>query len=92
MNFEKGIKNNEDFWKQKDAKILQKCAKKIVFSISLKTLGEAGELCGQIQDEDGIQPLEALLFTLDEINRSDSESVIIKLKCTQSWTLICFQS
>ena len=31
--------------------------------------GENGELCGQIQDEDGIQPLEALLFTLDEINR-----------------------
>ena len=33
--------------------------------------GEAGEAgpCGAIQDEDGIQPLEALLFTLDEINR-----------------------
>ena len=30
--------------------------------------GEAGP-CGAIQDEDGIQPLEALLFTLDEINR-----------------------
>ena len=30
--------------------------------------GEDGP-CGAIQDEDGIQPLEALLFTLDEINR-----------------------
>ena len=30
--------------------------------------GEAGP-CGAIQDEDGIQPLEALIFTLDEINR-----------------------
>ena len=26
--------------------------------------------CGEIQKEDGIQPLEAMLFTLDEINRS----------------------
>jgi hypothetical protein len=31
--------------------------------------GEGGNPCGDIQDEDGIQPLEALLFTLDEINR-----------------------
>ena len=31
--------------------------------------GEGGKACGGIQDEDGIQPLEALLFTLDEINR-----------------------
>ena len=30
--------------------------------------GEHGLTCGGIQDEDGIQPLEALLFTLDEIN------------------------
>ncbi|XP_023342942.1 metabotropic glutamate receptor 2 [Eurytemora carolleeae] len=41
--------------------------------------GEAGELCGQIQDEDGIQPLEALLFTLDEINRNESILPNIKL-------------
>ena len=27
------------------------------------------DICGQILDEDGIQPLEAMLFTLDEINR-----------------------
>ena len=33
--------------------------------------GEAGP-CGAIQDEDGIQPLEALIFTLDEINRFHS--------------------
>ena len=28
-----------------------------------------GAQCGEIQREDGIQPLEAMLFTLDEINR-----------------------
>ena len=28
-------------------------------------------VCGQILDEDGIQPLEAMLFTLDQINRCD---------------------
>ena len=27
--------------------------------------------CGEIQKEDGIQPLEAMLFTLDEINRDE---------------------
>ena len=32
-------------------------------------VGENGE-CGEIQKEDGIQPLEAMLFTLDEINNS----------------------
>lgn len=35
--------------------------------------GENGHPCGQIQDEDGIQPLEAMLFTLDQINRSQHE-------------------
>ena len=34
--------------------------------------GEAGQTCGGIQDEDGIQPLEALLFTLDEINADEN--------------------
>ena len=34
--------------------------------------GDQGEACGAIQDEDGIQPLEALLFTLDEINNDDT--------------------
>ena len=32
-------------------------------------VGENGE-CGELQKEDGIQPLEAMLFTLDEINNS----------------------
>ena len=27
--------------------------------------------CGEIQKEDGVQPLEAMLFTLDEINRDE---------------------
>ena len=31
--------------------------------------GVDDNICGQILDEDGIQPLEAMLFTLDEINR-----------------------
>ncbi|CAL8138072.1 unnamed protein product [Orchesella dallaii] len=30
------------------------------------------EMCGEIQPEDGIQPLEALLYTIDKINRNDS--------------------
>ncbi|XP_037075389.1 metabotropic glutamate receptor-like [Pollicipes pollicipes] len=30
----------------------------------------ADGLCGRIQNEDGMQPLEAMLFTLDTINRS----------------------
>lgn len=34
--------------------------------------GHNGENCGEIQKEDGIQPLEAMLFTLDQINESDS--------------------
>ena len=33
-------------------------------------VGENGE-CGEIQKEDGIQPLEAMLFTPDEINQSN---------------------
>ena len=41
--------------------------------------GEGGAACGSIQDEDGIQPLEALLFTLDEINMNKSLLPGIKL-------------
>ena len=36
-------------------------------------------LCGQIQKEDGIQPLEAMLFTLDEINSNEKLLPGIKL-------------
>lgn len=41
--------------------------------------GENGLACGAIQDEDGIQPLEALLFTLDEINADEKILPGIKL-------------
>lgn len=41
--------------------------------------GENGSACGAIQDEDGIQPLEALLFTLDEINADEKILPGIKL-------------
>ena len=34
--------------------------------------GERGEPCENIQKEDGIQPLEAMLFTLDEINANQN--------------------
>ena len=37
------------------------------------------EACDKIQKEDGIQPLEAMLFTLDEINRNDKLLPGIKL-------------
>ena len=33
--------------------------------------GDPDASCGKIQREDGIQPLEAMLFTLDEINASN---------------------
>ena len=35
---------------------------------ALFPIHKSGEPCGAIQKEDGIQPLEAMLFTLDEIN------------------------
>ena len=41
--------------------------------------GEGSQICGGIQDEDGIQPLEALIFTLDEINANPHLLPNIKL-------------
>ena len=38
-----------------------------IFPIHKRGDGESNP-CGKIQREDGIQPLEAMLFTLDEIN------------------------
>ena len=35
---------------------------------ALFPIHKSGEPCGAIQKEDGIQPLEAMIFTLDEIN------------------------
>ena len=43
---------------------------------------EDGKACGAIQKEDGIQPLEAMLYTLDEINQSDKLLPGIKLGTT----------
>ena len=40
--------------------------------------GENGA-CDKIQKEDGIQPLEAMLFTLDEINKNENLLPGIKL-------------
>ena len=41
-----------------------------LFPIHKQGDGSAGSgQCGEIQKEDGVQPLEAMLFTLDEINR-----------------------
>ena len=40
--------------------------------------GENGA-CDKIQKEDGIQPLEAMLFTLDEINSNDNILPGVKL-------------
>ncbi len=40
---------------------------------------EQNDVCGEIQREDGIQPLEAMLFTLDEINRDENLLPGIKL-------------
>ena len=34
--------------------------------------GGQAQDCGEIQKEDGIQPLEAMLYTLDEINKNDN--------------------
>ena len=41
--------------------------------------GEHPTECGEIQKEDGIQPLEAMLFTLDEINANEDVLPGIKL-------------
>ena len=41
--------------------------------------GEHPKECGEIQKEDGIQPLEAMLFTLDEINANEDVLPGIKL-------------
>ena len=41
--------------------------------------GEHPRECGEIQKEDGIQPLEAMLFTLDEINANEDVLPGIKL-------------
>lgn len=40
---------------------------------------EENGVCGEIQREDGIQPLEAMLFTLDEINKNEQLLPGIKL-------------
>ena len=40
----------------------------LYMAVPIHKQGEGGLTCGGIQDEDGMQPLEALLFTLDEIN------------------------
>ena len=34
--------------------------------------GGQAQDCGEIQKEDGIQPLEAMLYTLDEINKNEN--------------------
>ena len=41
--------------------------------------GENGAPCDKIQKEDGIQPLEAMLFALDEINSNEKILPGIKL-------------
>ena len=40
---------------------------------------EENGICGEIQREDGIQPLEAMLYTLDEINKNENLLPGIKL-------------
>ena len=48
-------------------------------AVPIHKQGEGGVACGGIQDEDGMQPLEALLFTLDEINADQKLLPNIKL-------------
>ena len=45
-----------------------------IFPIHKRGDGESNP-CGKIQREDGIQPLEAMLFTLDEINHKSVQLV-----------------